>query len=67
MYNNVINLMERIEERCLENVLKEIYQILEIKEECFQKSLKFHQKTENKSEKIKLISEFANSTPKIMH
>lgn len=34
--------MERVEERCLENVLKEIYLILEIKEECFQKSLKFH-------------------------
>jgi hypothetical protein len=42
MYKNVINLMEKVEERCLENVLKEIYQILEIKEESFQKSLKFH-------------------------
>lgn len=35
MYKNVINLSERVEERCLENVMKEIYLILEINEECF--------------------------------
>ena len=49
MYKNVINLMERVEERCLENVLKEIFQILDITEECFQNSLQFHQKSEIKS------------------
>ena len=50
MYKNVINLMEKVEERCLENVLKEIYQILELKEESFQKS---YQKNENIREMVK--------------
>ena len=66
-YRNVVNLCNEAEEKCLQGVLNDTYELVGTTEEAFQQSLQVYCQDATKSQKITEISEFAQQNPQIMN
>lgn len=59
-------MMQTHDEKCLQIVLKDIFELLSISDENFQSSLHYYCQDENKLAKIQVISDYASNTSNIM-